>query len=198
MSGKSLPRQAITIDTLPDDVLLEIFDFYLVEDPFRENDIDAWQLLVRVCRRWRCVVLDIWPALPLLIYGDVSMSGADNTIAALERSDRVCTIDLDIGSSQLENVSAVMEAPFPELTDLSLTLKDGTASVIPDYFWMDLPHVCGFSTWMPFHFGDCRTTHVCQSSRRPSPFKYSSFRVYFTRGDGHLPLRIGQPQRNLP
>jgi hypothetical protein len=26
------------IDMLPDDALLEIFDFYLAEDPFREND----------------------------------------------------------------------------------------------------------------------------------------------------------------
>ena len=84
----------MTIDMLPDHVLLEIFDFYLVEDPFRRNNIGAWQLLVHVCRRWRNVVfessrrlnsrlictpttpardtLDIWPALPLLIYGDVS------------------------------------------------------------------------------------------------------------------------------
>jgi hypothetical protein len=35
------------------------------------------------------------------------MLGVDNIIAALERSDRVCTIDLDIGSFQLENVSTV-------------------------------------------------------------------------------------------
>ncbi len=144
------------IDMLPDEVLLEMFDFYLVEDPYRENDTDAWQLLVHVCRRWRSIffgssrrlnlrlvctpatpvrdTLDIWPVLPLLIYGDVSISGADNVIAALERSDRVCTIDLDIGSSQLENVSTAMQAPFPQLTDLRLSLspKDETASVIPD------------------------------------------------------------------
>jgi hypothetical protein len=155
---------------LPDDVLLEIFDFYLVEDPFRENNIGAWQLLVHVCRRWRNVVfgssrrldlrlvctpttpardtLDIWPALPLLVYGDVSMLGADNIIAALERSGRVCTIDLDIGSSQLENVSAVMEATFPELTGLSLALKDESASVIPDSF------LDGFTTRLLFLYLD--------------------------------------------
>ena len=151
---------------LPDDVLLEIFDHYLVEDPFRENDADVWQLLVHVCRRWRSVVfgsprrlnlrlvctpttpvrdtLDIWPALPLLIYGDVSISGADNIIAALERSDRVCLIDLDIGSLQLEYVSMTMQVPFPKLTDLSLTLKDGTASIIPDSF------LGGFATRLRF------------------------------------------------
>jgi hypothetical protein len=163
------------MDMLPDDVLLEIFDFYLVEDPLRENNIGAWQLLVHVCRRWRIVVfgssrrlnlrlvctpttpvrdtLDIWPALPLLIYGDVSMLGADNIIAALDRSDRVCMIDLDIGSSQLENVLTVVQAPFPELTVLSLTLKDESASLIYDSF---LPHVCCFFTWIPFHFRDCQ------------------------------------------
>jgi hypothetical protein len=53
------------IDVLPDDVLLEIFDFYVDQDdvglpqnPWHTNGkkIVAWQVLVHVCRRWRSLV----------------------------------------------------------------------------------------------------------------------------------------------
>src|SRR6266849_1377142 len=58
----------VTIDDLPDDVLLEIFDFYVVgyqdldpteivsgdQDTMRK--IRSWQSLVHVCRRWRGLV----------------------------------------------------------------------------------------------------------------------------------------------
>jgi len=40
----------ITIDTLPDDAFLEIFDVDGAQS------IDAWQTLVHVCIRWRDVV----------------------------------------------------------------------------------------------------------------------------------------------
>ena len=54
-------------DLLPDDVLLEIFDFYMdgtededededEEDKFEKKKIESWQTLVHVCRRWRTVV----------------------------------------------------------------------------------------------------------------------------------------------
>jgi F-box-like len=86
----------ISIDILPDDVLLEIFDFHLNE--YSDEDLvtieykivrEQWQTLVHVCRRWRSVVfgsprrlnlrlvctqgtptrntLDLWPSLPLVI-----------------------------------------------------------------------------------------------------------------------------------
>src|SRR6266849_5166926 len=50
---------------LPDDVLLEIFDFYRdvdedKHDPFRPNDkrrMEEWITLAHVCWRWRSVVL---------------------------------------------------------------------------------------------------------------------------------------------
>ena len=56
----------ITFVMLPDDVLLEIFDFYVDEDvdedteedfgPFGESGIEEWITLAHVCRRWRSVV----------------------------------------------------------------------------------------------------------------------------------------------
>jgi len=143
----------IPIDMLPDDVLLAIFDFYVKEDQFTKKGIEAWQSLVHVCQLWRNVVfgsprrlnlrllctpgtqsgmLDVWPALPLVIRGHVSRSDMDNIISVLERSDRVCRIDLDFDSrSQVEKVWAAMQEPFPELACLKLFCND-MKQVVPD------------------------------------------------------------------
>jgi hypothetical protein len=82
------PQTSIDI---PDDVLLEMFDFYLGEETIYERDYyDGWQTLIHVCQRWRCIVfasprrlglilyitpkqsvnskmLKIWPELPIFI-----------------------------------------------------------------------------------------------------------------------------------
>jgi hypothetical protein len=84
-------------DSLPDNVLLEIFDFCRHPDPpglFRFLSLPFWchdwKILTQVCRRWRCIVLgsprrlqlraicnpktptrtllDIWPSFPISIY----------------------------------------------------------------------------------------------------------------------------------
>jgi hypothetical protein len=74
----------VTIGSLPDGILLEVFTFYM-EEAYQEE----WIILVHGCRGWRCVVLtsplclglqlcvqgkthvrellDIWPALPIVI-----------------------------------------------------------------------------------------------------------------------------------
>jgi hypothetical protein len=103
----------VLIETLPDDSLLAIFDFYVEGVQVAKKGVEAWQTLVHVCQRWRSVIfgsprrlnlqlfcttetpvrdaLDVWPPLPLLIHGSDSPSlGVDNVIAALEHSDRVC------------------------------------------------------------------------------------------------------------
>ena len=149
-------------DVLFDDVLLEIFDFYVdINLSYGgRRMIEAWQSLAHVCRRWRRLVfgspirlnlqllctpetpakdkLDIWPALPLVVRGDINMAFAphmDNIIAALEQSNRVCEVFLlDLEDWQLEEVLAAMQVPFPELRDLQLSSRGGTLSVIPDSF----------------------------------------------------------------
>src|SRR6266852_26155 len=154
--------QLMTIDTLPDDVLLGIFDFYL-----EDMDVEEWITLAHVCRRWRSVVfqsprrlnlrlhctpgtptrdtLDIWPPLPLSIHDaifedELAQPGLDNIVAALEHNDRVCQIQFEIfSSSQLEYLvtnSTIMQKPFPELTDLLLSVDkhDGEGPIIPDSF----------------------------------------------------------------
>ena len=144
---------------LPDDVLLEIFDFYvnMHEFEYYKNEIEVWQTLVHVCRRWRRVVfgsprrlnlrlvctpetpardtLDVWPSLPFILYVDCPTENVDDIIAVLERSDRVVEIYFSrLNGSNLEIGLAAMQVPFPELTGLSLWLPEGMVSVLPDSF----------------------------------------------------------------
>ena len=145
---------------LPDDVLLEIFDFYVdeVKDGYYKTKIEVWQTLVHVCRRWRRVVfgsprrlnlqlvctsqtpardtLDVWPSLPLLILElKRRTEDVDNIMAVLERSDRVVQIHLFTDYDRdLENVLKAMQVPFPELTDLNFGFQEGMVSVLPDSF----------------------------------------------------------------
>ncbi|KAH9960059.1 hypothetical protein BJV74DRAFT_916747 [Russula compacta] len=171
----------MTIETLPDDVLLEIFTFYVDEadrfyvnepDKFHVDKVDSkdeWHTLVHVCRRWRNLVLasprrlhltllctlkkpvrkmlDVWPVLPIVILSfesdsELLMERADNIFAAVEQSDRVCQITLvDMPSSQLERIAAVMQEPFPALTSMYIGMWDADewapvfrAPVFPDSF----------------------------------------------------------------
>ena len=139
----------ISIDKLPDDVLLAIFYFYVDEASdaaYSKKEVEEWQTLVHVSRRWRSIVfgsprrlnlrlactpmkpardtLNIWPSLPLFILSDFGHTDdMDNITAVLERSgDRVCQINLTcLSGLQLGNVLPVMHVPFPELTHLQLS-----------------------------------------------------------------------------
>ena len=146
------------MDMFPDEILLAIFDLCAHEDPFTKSEIQAWQSLVHVCRRWRGIVfgsprrlnlrlycttmtpvkdmLDVWPALPLLIRDDdnIVTEGVDSIVAALERSDRVCQIILwHAPRWNFEKVLAATQEPFPELTNLNLRSYD-VELVFPDSF----------------------------------------------------------------
>jgi hypothetical protein len=73
---------------------------------------------------------------PLIVECNMSStSRTDNIIAALGQSNRVCQVLLShLASWQLEEVLAVMQVPFPELTDLRLSSYDETLvlPLIPD------------------------------------------------------------------
>jgi hypothetical protein len=149
----------VTIDIIPDDVLLEIFAFYVEEVSL--FSIDEWHTIVHVCRTWRILVfgsprhlnlrlrcgtarnpvrsrqtLDIWPPLPIVLRQlGTSVWDMDDIIAALKYNDRVCEIDLwDISSSQVAKVLAAMQEPFPALTSLLFRMINKTAQVIPNSF----------------------------------------------------------------
>lgn len=120
------------IDVLPDEILLAIFGQYVDELQNSKREIEAWQSLVHVCRRWRRVVfgsphrldlqlvctpetpakntLDVWPGLPLLIQGIISSkSSVDNIVAALGGSNRICSIELcGFSGRQLELILPAM------------------------------------------------------------------------------------------
>jgi len=112
-SGPAQDRPLMTIDVLPDDVLVEIFSYVNMRD--MQNQ---WHALVHVCRRWRYVIfasprrlnlrlaygghrpmsemLDTWPVLPvilifnsvILLHGELPRPTSDqrwnNIVAALE------------------------------------------------------------------------------------------------------------------
>jgi hypothetical protein len=76
--------------------------------------------------------------LPLLIEGNITLSsGADNIIAALKQSNRVCEINLVyfLADRRLEEVLAAMQVPFGELRELRLRSRaDKTPLPVPNSF----------------------------------------------------------------
>ena len=156
----------VTIDNLPDDVLSEIFDFYVVKHEgllyfiivasSGKMEIESWQSLVHVCRRWRRLVfasprrlnlrlyctpersarmsLNVWPALPLLIHGG---GPVDNVIAQLEHSDRIREFGICLNTyatREIEKLWTAMQVPFPELTTLDLFHDLPNVPVLADSF----------------------------------------------------------------
>ena len=147
----------MTIEVLPNTVLLEIFSFYVDQSL---ADEDVWQTLVHVCRQWQVVVfdsprrlnlrilytpkrplkmLDIWPALPIVIdfWGTgqrLTRRGMANITAALEQHCRVRKINmLSIPNSLMKEFAGV-NRPFPELTHLKLVSNEENVPILPDVF----------------------------------------------------------------
>lgn len=156
-----------TIGLLLEEVLLEIFDFYVYNYPrlgqsYRPH---AWITLAHVCQGWRHIVLtsprrlhlrlvvkgnrpvkemlDIWSALPIVIWPEGRVGAeseiADNVLTALEHRDLVHLITLNdfaFPSSKSQGLLAMMQHPFPALTDLGFSFPsaDETAPIIPQSF----------------------------------------------------------------
>ena len=155
----------VTVDAIPDNVLLETFEFYLGKDDpdgiNKDHDYDGWQTLVHVCHRWRCIVfasprrldlklyctgqrsvnsrmLDIWPALPIVIFAlDMKYKeDATNVIAALRQHNRVCKMYYRNGQFQdsLLGEFGTIDRPFLALTSLKLFSLAQNVPVLPDSF----------------------------------------------------------------
>jgi hypothetical protein len=116
-------------------------------------EMESWQSLVHVCRRWRglafgsprhlnlqlccrtpklsarmSLAADVWPALPLLILCGVRETSVDDVIAGLEHSDRISQMHLHCHGarqSDCEKLWAAMQAPFPELASLIMDREAG-------------------------------------------------------------------------
>ena len=137
----------VAINILPDDVLLNIFHFCRVDGIGKFGVTWEWEALVQVCRRWRYLIfafpqgldlrlvctrgtpvqrmLNIWPALPIIIldYTTPDLPIFD-VVAALEHRHRVYGIWLDIlTETQWQSITAKMQEQFPELTFLELVSR---------------------------------------------------------------------------
>ena len=153
-------RQVLSIDMLPDDVLLVIVDLSAPRDlprhQYSKKGMEMWwQTLVHVCRQWRTLVfgsprrldlrlgcapgtpardtLDVWPTLPLAIstYDSPTRGRLENMLAVLEHSHRVCQIRLlDLSTPQMEKVLAAMQVPFPELKELVLQVMSNDDTAV--------------------------------------------------------------------
>ena len=149
----------MTIDVLPDNVLLETFHFYK-DDTFDHFTFSwRWKTMTQVCRRWRQVVLgsprrldlrlvctrttpvsrllDIWPPFPIIVYlpypGSVlDENGVENIIAALECRDRISNVV--ISTPELEKWANVLHEPLPLLTTLYLGSTGESVPVLPETF----------------------------------------------------------------
>ena len=139
------------IETLPDDILLCIFDSYRQESEFKSGTW-PWHVLAHVCQRWRHIVfafpvylnlrlecksrtaakaaLDIRPSLPIVIKKaffprDGHEVHEADIIGALEYHDRIAGIELRrITTSRFQKCVALMQETFPILTYLSLSAGD--------------------------------------------------------------------------
>jgi hypothetical protein len=163
LNSADVVSQRVTIESLPDDVLLEIFYLYKFAVNEEAENPWKWHKLIHVCRRWRCVVfasplrlnlgllctpktpvrklLHIWPTLPLDIqfhYRGKNFSNLaasfDDLIAALEHRDRVRQIRIaGYTGPQFERIATLMQESFPALQCLALGSVD-RASRISDTF----------------------------------------------------------------
>ena len=149
------------INTLPDEVLLEIFDMCRKKHNASVYGIVwRWLELVHVCRRWRYLIfgsprgldlqllcthgtpvresLDIWPPLPIVIqyHHDKSFTpyDASNLLAALENPVRIHKVDLFLTGTRLAEVATVMQQPLPALTHLTVQWVDKTPPPLPNGF----------------------------------------------------------------
>ena len=131
-------KARVTINILPDDVLLHIFRLSW-----------RWDRLVHVCRRWRSIVfgsptfLDlrlvcgprtrveltgIWPPLPIIIRDMANRPmpmGYNFTAIINNHRARVCKIDLlHLTNSHLKRLASAMKEQLPALIHLMLDFHD--------------------------------------------------------------------------
>ena len=86
--------------------------------------------------------LGIWPVFPICVDFDCHSDrrhgnnpcSEDNIVTALEHVDRVCEVRLNVTRSELGKISGAMKKPFPMLTTLRISSKDGYAPVLPADF----------------------------------------------------------------
>ena len=147
---------------LPEEVLLEVFAFYVCGTIYDNNN---WEPLVHICRRWRSIMfaaprrlnlqlvcthgvlvremLDIWPPLPIYVWVEgPSNEINDNILAALEQHDHICEVNANnVSDDELQKLVGAMQVTFPALTDLYLHLLNGTVSLPKSFLGGSVPNL---------------------------------------------------------
>jgi hypothetical protein len=154
------PHQHVTIEILPDDILLKIFKSF-VDELFSYYDTsEEWRTLVHTCRRWRYLaftcprhlnlqllcrppsksvkmMLDIWPELPIYVhdFNCQTKEVRDDVAAGLRLKHRVSGIRIFKASdSAWESFLSLMQHSFPLLTQLWVQPCIPIKDVIPRSF----------------------------------------------------------------
>jgi hypothetical protein len=151
-----------TAQTLPDDVLLEIFGYHRLAS--LRSSTWRWHRLAQVCRKWRFVVfayprrLDLrivvtydkstrirkipnfWPTLPIIMWYPqselhpfLSPKDEDNICDLLKNPARICEMHMDVTRSLLRKCAPLLSESFPALEHLRLKSHD-LIMVFPDNF----------------------------------------------------------------
>ena len=133
-----------TAQTLPDDILLEIFKYHRLT--FLRSGPWKWYRLAQVCRRWRFVIFtyprllhlcifvstntnpireipDFWPVdLPVILWyrSLLSVEDEENIFDMLKNPGRICEMDIDMTCFLLEKCASLLEESFPALEYLRL------------------------------------------------------------------------------
>ena len=151
--------QPVPINTLPENVLLEIFNSYRQISHNPGDHLWKWDTLIWVCQKWRDIILaslcclelwllcthrmpvrrilDYWPPFHIIIRYCTSLQFMPpfpedkvNVIAALEHHDRVLEVQLAVTSSLLRKIFKLMQVSFLRLTSLSLWLDKRLSSMV--------------------------------------------------------------------
>jgi hypothetical protein len=147
----------VTINILPDEVLLLIFHFYRVTVVNHMWRLPRrWHRSVHVCQRWRSIVfaspkfldlalfcgpstplelIGIWPPLPIIIHDEFSIPMPEDYDfdAVIVHPSRVCQIDLVRATRlQLGRLASAMQEQFPALIHLRIDFNP--AQTLPDGF----------------------------------------------------------------
>ncbi|KAH9980530.1 hypothetical protein BJV74DRAFT_102136 [Russula compacta] len=155
-SLQSMSYRHTTIEMLPEDILLEIFDFYRLDAVTRSGGRPwKWHRLAHVCQKWRSVIfmsprrlglrilckskapmehiMDFWPTLPLVVrYKNPKPSSLNkNIVAALRRPNRVCEIDLNVTSVTIGPIVELIQEPFLSLERLKMQIMRNSALAPP-------------------------------------------------------------------
>ena len=156
-TGQGFPR--ITISTLPNELLVEIFDWCRLDDEYGWNHRHRWCKLLQICRRWRYVTLE-WKSrlklrmqvnfanrrttipshltqIPLIIsfkfHARNPAPSKKKLLLALQHPHRVSSVSIDhwcLGDLELRRA---LDNTFPTLDILSLS-EDYGCRVLPDNF----------------------------------------------------------------